>query len=783
VNGAVATDRLGPAAIPVALRAPILPRPLLGWLWTALLALVASLSIASAQAQFAPGTIREIRVDGTQRIEPETVRSYLAVQIGDPFDPGKIDRSLKTLFATGLFADVTLRQEGDALVIRVVENPIINRIAFEGNRRINAETMRSEVQLRPRVVYTRTKVQNDVKRILELYRRSGRFAATVEPKVIQQPQNRVDLVFEINEGPLTGVRRINYVGNKEFSDSRLREAIQTKETRWWRFLTTDDSYDPDRLTFDRELLRKFYLSEGYADFRVVSAVAELTPDREGFVITFTIEEGEKYKFGAIDIDAKLKDLDPKALMGLVTTIEGRDYNADKVEETINRLTDAVGDRGYAFVDVRPRVRRDRGEKLIAVTYEIEEGPRVFVERIDVVGNVRTLDKVIRREFQLVEGDAFNAAKLRRSRTRVRDLGFFRRVDVSNAPGSTPDRTVVTVEVEEQSTGEISFGAGFSTSLGVLGDISLRERNLLGRGQDLRLGLAISQRSQEIDLSFTEPYFLDRNVSAGFDIFRITRDLQDESSFDERVAGFAVRSGYQVSESLRHTVRYTIRQDEIRDVPTTASRFIKELEGKSVASIVGQTLFYDKRDSRLEPTDGYFASISTDFAGLGGDRHFAKIKLLGGFYYPVAPNWVASVRGEVGHIFNFDDAVRLSDRWFVGGDNCRGFRTAGVGPRDVTTDDALGGNSYYAGTAELQFPLGLPAEFGIAGRVFGDVCSLWDSDSKGPEVRDVASIRVATGVGVSWKSPLGPIRIDFAVPVVKEKFDRSENFRISFGTRF
>ncbi|WP_338069530.1 outer membrane protein assembly factor BamA [Allostella humosa] len=749
------------------------------------LALVAGAMVSSvpAWAQFGQGTIQEVRIEGTQRIEPETVRSYMSVQPGDQFDSQAIDRSLKALFATNLFADVNLRRDGNALIVRISENPIINRIAFEGNRRITNEILTAEVQLKPRTVYTRTKIQNDVKRILDVYRRSGRFAATVEPKVIQREQNRVDLVFEIDEGTLTGIRRVNFVGNQKYSDGRLREVIQTKETRWWRFLTSDDSYDPDRLTFDRELLRKFYLSEGYADFRVVSSVAELTPDREGFVVTVTVDEGDKYKYGKVEVVSQLRDLDPESVRGLVAAVEGRDYNADQVETTITRLTDAIGNRGYAFVDVRPQITRDREKKEIGVTFEIQEGPRVFVERIDIVGNVRTLDKVVRREFQLVEGDAFNAAKLRRSRQRVRDLGYFKKVEMTNVPGATPDRTVVTVEVEEQSTGEIAFGAGFSTSNGVLGDVSLRERNLLGRGQDLRIGFSLSERSQEVDLSFTEPYFLDRNLSAGFDVFRIVRDLQDESSYDESITGISLRSGFQLSEHLRQTVRYTLRQDEIKSVPSTASRFIKELEGSSIASIVGTTLTYDRRDSRMDPTDGYYVTLATDLAGLGGDRHFLKPKLSAGYYFPISLPWVLSVRGEVGHIVSFDDEVRLTDRYFIGGDNCRGFRNSGVGPRDTGTKDALGGNTYYTATTELTFPLGLPQEFGLAGRVFGDACSLWNSDSKGDDVADKNSIRFATGIGLSWKSPLGPIRLDFAVPVLKEDSDRTENFRVSFGTRF
>jgi len=365
------------------------------------------------------GTINEIKVEGTQRIEPETVRSYLLVRTGDAFDPAKIDRSLKSLFATGLFADVTLRRQGDVLIVNVVENPVINRIAFEGNDKVDTGDLEAEVTLRPRVIYTRTKVQNDVKRILSIYRASGRFAATVEPKVIQLPQNRIDLVFEINEGSLTEISSIRFIGNREYSDGRLRGIIRTRETAWWRFLSSDDKYDPDRLTFDRELLRRFYLTDGFADFRVVSAVAELTPDRKDFFITFTVDEGSRYRFGSVGIEARLRDLKTDDVNEVLEFEEGDWYDYEKVNKTITDLTDKVGELGYAFVDVRPRINRDRENHIIDVVFEINEGPRVFVERIDIVGNVRTKDKVVRREFRLIEGDAFNSAKLRRSRRRIR----------------------------------------------------------------------------------------------------------------------------------------------------------------------------------------------------------------------------------------------------------------------------------------------------------------------------------------------------------------------------
>ncbi|MFB3117577.1 MAG: outer membrane protein assembly factor BamA, partial [Myxococcota bacterium] len=425
--------------------------------------------------------VEQIRVEGAQRIEAETVRSYMPFRRGDAIDAAALDKALKSLFATGLFADVTLRQEGRAVVVRVVENPIINRLAFEGNARISDEILRDEVQLRERVVYTRSRVQSDVQRIIDLYRRSGRFAARVEPKVIQLGQNRVDLVFEVEEGKLTEIRKVAFIGNKRFSDSELSGIVQTQESAWYRFFLATDTYDPDRLTFDRELLRRHYLANGYADFRVVSAVAELTPNREGFFITFTVEEGERYKFGKIDVATALRDLNPDQLRQHLEVAAGDWYDADAVEKSVGNLADAAGSFGYAFVDVRPRVRRDRDTRSIDITFNIREGPRVFVERINITGNVRTEGEVLRREFQLIEGDAFNTAKLRRSRKRIRNLGFFEKVDINNVPGSAPDKTVINIAVREKSTGEISFGAGFSSTSGVLGDISVRERNLVGKG--------------------------------------------------------------------------------------------------------------------------------------------------------------------------------------------------------------------------------------------------------------------------------------------------------------
>jgi len=783
------------------------------WLAVLAAALVAATAwVLSAAAQTRPssaatsaGTIGNVRIEGIQRIEPETVRSYLLLQAGDPWDPERVDRSLKALFATGLFADVKLTREGNTLVVRVVENPIINRIAFEGNSKLADKDLNGEIQLRPRVVYTRTRVQNDVKRILELYRRRGRFAATVEPKIIQLSENRVDLVFEINEGESTGVRSINFVGNRVFSDSTLRGTIETKESRWYRFLSTADTYDPDRLTYDRELLRKFYLTEGYADFRVISAVAELTPDRDGFVISFTIDEGERYRFGKVDVNIGLKDLPREAVLPLLTVQSGDWYDAQELEHSISVITDALGNRGYAFVEVKPQVTRNREDHTVDLTFDVREGPQVYVERIDIVGNVRTLDRVIRREFRLVEGDAFNTGKMQRSKDRIKNLGFFKKVEVNNNPGSAPDRTLITVEVEEQSTGELSLGLGFSTSDGPLADVSIRERNFLGRGQDMRIGTVVSFRSQQVDLSFTEPYFLDKNIAAGIDIFEVKTSPTANfftgitPVYQQFSYGGALRTGYQITDSLRQTWKYTGRSDDITNIQNNASLFIQLQAGTHLTSAVGQVLLYDKRDNRLEPTSGYYASMGNDFAGVGFGVQYIRNKIDIGYYYSIFPDWVLGFTAEGGDVFGWGgQKVLLQDRFFVGGDNLRGFAPAGIGPRDTTSGDALGGNKYYVGSLALGVPLGLPKELGISGRIFTDFGTLWGNDQKNlvltaaqlqatggvqPKILDSAAIRASAGIGVSWKSPVGPIRIDLALPIKKESFDKTQLFHVSFGTRF
>lgn len=726
-----------------------------------------------------------VRVVGAERIEDKTVLTYMDVPKGTVVDDEIIDQALKNLFATGLFADVAMRVTGNVLEVRVVENPIISRIAFEGNDDLKDEDLLSEIQLKSRHVFSRTRVQSDVKRLYQLYRRNGRFTANIDPKVVRLDQNRVDLVFEIDEGPVTKVSSIRFIGNKKYEDDQLRSVISTKESAWYRFLTSADRYDPDRVAYDEELIRRFYLSEGYVDFRIVDSSIELMQESQKFFITMTLDEGERYKVGDIKVKSVMADLDTNALMESITIESGEWYNADKVQRHVDILTDRLGDMQYAFVSVKPDVKRNPIEKTVDLIFNVKETSLVFVERVDINGNVRTLDKVIRRELELVEGDPFNKSKVAKAERKIRDLGYFEKVEVDIKPGSAPDKSVIDIKVAEKSTGELSIGAGFSSSEGPLADFRIRERNLLGKGQDLTLAAVVAGERTEFDVSFTEPYFMDRDMSFGIDAFHITRDLQDESSYDQLRTGGALRFGYPLSDKWRQSLRYRLEKNEIRDVQADASRFIRDQAGNRVTSAFSQRLSYDNRNSTLFTTSGWNAWLDTEIAGAGGDAKYVSGKIGASWYYPVAEKIVLNVMGETGLIEGYGNTdVQINERYFIGGQTLRGFERSGIGPRDLDTDDALGGNYFYRSSAELSFPIGLPEELGVKGHAFNDIGSLWELDDTGATgLADDNSLRASAGVGVSWRSPFGPIRVDLAQPYLKEDYDVEEFFRFNFGTRF
>ncbi len=760
------------------------------------------------------GRVREIQVTGNRRVEPETVRSYLKFSVGDGYDATKVDQSLQALFATGLFSDVKINRQGSVAIVAVVENPIINQIAFEGNYDVDKPTLQNEIQLKPRAVYTRARVQADVQRILDVYRRQGKFSASVEPKVIELDQNRVNLVFEIKEGTATKVKSIQFIGNRAFSNSQLRDIVTTTQSGWFDFIKNASFYDPDRLALDREMLRQYYLKNGYADVRIVSANADLDRDGSGFFINFVVEEGEVYTFGDVRIESALTAINTKSLEGELLTTRGTTYNAASIDKTVEKMTLAVSEQGYAFARVRPRADRDAVGRTISIVYAIDEGPRVYIERINIIGNTRTRDHVIRREFRLAEGDAFNPLMVDRAKKRLQGLGFFKGVDVKRRAGSAPDRVVLDVELLEQPTGELSFGAGYSTNEGIIGDISLTERNLLGNGQFLRLRLAGSAERLQIDLSFTEPRFLDRNLAAGFDLFHKDVDQTSTAAYRNRKTGGSVRLGFPVSENLWAQTFYTLSRDEIFDVDKVlgddgriASRAIRDAEGVYWTSLVGTTLSYDKRNHPKNPSSGYFLSGTSEFAGLGGDVQYYRMVGEGRYYFPITEKITFVSRVTAGYVQAWGgDDVRLIDMFYKGGETIRGFNKAGLGPRDLSTGDALGGTTFYAATAEVRFPIPLiPEDLGVRGAFFVDAGSLFGTSAavkalngsvdtatcvpvgstncRTVNVVNSSAPRVSVGTSLIWDSPLGPLRADFGWAVMKETYDKEQLFRFGASTKF
>ncbi len=747
-------------------------------IWTMLIVLLAAFEVRAASVY-----VRDIKVEGLERVEVETVLSYVDIKKNTIIDDAKMDASLKQLYATGLFNDVSLNMKNDGLlIIKVAENPIINKVLFDGNDKVDDEMLKGELQLAPRSTYSRAKVQEDVQRILEIYKRTGRYAVVVEPQIIERDQNRVDLIFKIDEGPLASINKVNFVGNKHYSDDDLQSEIMSKESRWYRIFSSAENYDSEKTNYDKELLRRFYFKRGYADFRVVSAVAELSPDKKSFVLTFVLDEGKRYKIRSLDITSDIADVDTAALKPAVQLETGDWYNADKVEKSVTALTDELGKKGFAFVDVEPEMTKDTAAGEIALTFHVKEGERIFVDRINITGNTRTYDKVIRREFRIDEGDAFNVSKIKDSRRNVENLDYFSKVNIETMP-KDDNKADINVDVEEKSTGYFNVGVGYSTVNGALVRTGVTENNFRGLGQRLGLDIGVSQRSQEYDVSFTEPYFLNRRLRAGFDLFRTEQDYQDEGSYDSESTGGRLRLGWNYTDDLSQQFRYTLRQDKISNVDSEASYYIKEEAGKYNDSSVGQTIVYDKRDSAFNPKEGYFISFGNDVSGLGGDEKYLKFDAKLYQYYTLADYYTFKLFANAGYITGYGGKdVRLSNRYYLGGSTLRGFDVAGIGARDKYTDDALGGNWMLYTGGEVMFPIGLD-ELGIKGRTFVDMGMLGKPDNINTSVVEYSSSpRVAAGFGFQWLSPMGQIDIDFAFPIVKEDYDETQVFRLNFGTR-
>ena len=738
--------------------------------------------LASTSALASSAYVGDIKVTGLERVEPETVISYIDIKKGETVSDEKLNAALKHLYATGLFEDVAINVNNGTMVVNVSENPVISQVLFDGNDKVDDKMLESEIALAPRSTFSRAKVQEDVRRILEVYRRSGRYATVVNPEIIRRDQNRVDLIYNIDEGPVAVIDKINFIGNEHYSGKELQEVLMSKESRWYRIFSSSENYDAEKTNYDKELLRRFYLKKGYADFRVVSAVAELNPNKKSFTVTFIVDEGKRYNIRDVDIISDISDVNAEDYKRFVKVETGERYNSDKMDKTVTALTDELGKRGFAFVDVEPEVEKNTSTGEADVVFHIKEGARFFIDRINIKGNTRTHDKVIRRELRIEEGDAFNASKIKDSRRNVENLDYFEKVDI-NTNAKDGNRADLDIDVKEKSTGYFNVGIGFSTVNGALVRTGVTENNFRGLGQRLGFDVAVSQKSQDFDVSFTEPYFLDRRLRAGVDLFHSKQDYQDESSYDSKVTGGRLRTGWNYTDDLSQQLRYTLKEDEITSVGEYASKYIKEEKGKYTNSSVGTTFVYDKRDSATFTRDGYYLSLGTDVAGAGGDEKYVKVDGKAYWYYTMADYYTFKLFANAGSISGYGgEQVRLSNRYYLGGYTMRGFEVGGIGARDKYTNDALGGNWMVYSGAEFGFPIGLD-ELGISAHIFTDIGMLGKPDNVNfDEVYYSDSPRVAAGFGFQWLSPMGQIDVDFGFPIVKEDYDETEVFRLNFGTR-
>jgi outer membrane protein insertion porin family len=736
-------------------------------------------------------TIAAIVVHGNQRIEVGTIESYMLLSPGDQFDPKLIDESLKTLYATGLFKNVSITRVDNNLVVDVSENQVIVRVAFQGNHQLIDKDLQAATSLRTNSVYTPEAAEQGRQAILDAYARKGYYSTTVVPQIILLPEKRVNLVFKIHDGEATYISRIVFVGNKHYSESMLQDAISSRESAWWRFLSSADSYDPARVGLDQDLLRQFYLRSGYPDFQLLNTEVELAPDRSSFYLTFVIDEGPRYRIGDVAIVSRLPHLDGSTVRSDLKLAKGDWYNGDAITQSVQAITSDIQGRGFAFVKVTPIRKKhvNAGDQhVVDLSFEITEGPRVFVERIDIAGNTRTEDKVIRREFLLAEGDAFNAEAIKQSRQRLQELQYFKSVDMSTQPGSAPDKIVVTTNVQEQATGSFTIGGGYSTDDGALVDLGLNEKNLIGTGIDAGVSGTLAQEGSQIDLSVNDPHFQDRNLLVGGDLFDTTQDNQDVSGYDESRVGITVRTGYDFNEHLSQQLDYSLVDRDVYDIATDASLYVKNESGWSLLSDVGQTVTYDQRDSTLDPHSGYILRLATDVAGLGGNSDYVRVKLDAGYYIPLDyftgnHNWSIALKAGGGYLYRYGGTDYIIDNFFLGGDNMRGFEQGGAGPHDVATGDSLGGDTIATGTAELHFPLPISPDIGLTGRIFTDIGVLTGvKDTYGP-VYDTSAPRVSVGVGLSWNTPFGLLSIDLADPIVKYTDDQTQVFRFGFGSSF
>ena len=747
-----------------------------------------SVTLVSSGAYAA--VVSSISVRGNQRVDSDTIRSYVTVKPGKRFSSFDTDESLQQLFATGLFADVRITTRGRTLLVEVKENPTINLVLFQGNDKVSDQQLTSIVQSKSLGIFSQETVDSDLERVREAVRRSGRASSNVVVQIDQLENNRVNVIFQINEGERTKITSINFVGNNAFGDSRLTEVISHNESNFLSWLRRDDIYDPDRLRADEGRLRTFYFNRGYADFRVISAVGDFDAANNAYTITITVDEGERYTFGSVEIDNALAQVDAESLRSELKISPGDTYSARNVEKSLVAITNAIARSGYAFAEVTPRGDRNFENRTIDITFFIDEGPRTYIERIEVFGNTRSRDYVIRREFDVSEGDAYNRVLINQGRTRLEALGYFEAVRITTRPGSAPDRVVVVVQVKDKPTGEFSIGGGYSTNGGPIAEVSLTEKNFLGRGQYLKLLGGFGQDTQKYNISFTEPYFLGHRLAVGFDLSRETTEASDGVLYDSEITLARLRAAAPITEYLRASVNYTFKNEDLTAPPGAAlSLATQDSVNRSpyVTSSLGYGLIYSTIDNLKNPREGLYGTFQQDFAGVGGDAQYIKTTGRLSAYYLASEDADIVLFGAIGagHIYHYGSGnLRIADNFFQGGETIRGFDTRGFGARDAVTGESLGGNTYANATAEVQFPLPfLARSYGLRGAVFAEAGTLFGTDFAGATILDDSTIRASAGASIIWDSPFGPLRADFSHAFLKESYDRTQFFKFGVSTKF
>ncbi len=769
--------------------------------------------------------VNKIEVIGNKRVPTATIIYYLDFKVGSKVTQNSIDNSIRSLYSQGFFSDISITQiSNNTIAVKVQENPIVRSISIEGSKKIKDTTIKQELQTKIGNIYSKFQLDTDIKRIESTYKKMGYFSASVHSSLKKQDADTVDITIFINEGEKPKIKKITFYGNKNFSQKDLLQTIASREAAWYRFFSSSDLYDQDRMMLDKELLKERYMQEGYANFKVLSSTVEITPNAESFLLTYIIDEGEKFNFGKSLIDCKIRDINQSDLKRFIKFKEGEVFNDNLIDDSIDEMTNFLGDKGYTFINVDYKLDKDDKNRIVNVNFTINETSKYFIKNINITGNTRTLDRVIRRELKFYEGDPFNLSKIQRSKQKVGNLGYFRSVEFENKQTYEDDKLDLDIKVKETSTGSMRFAIGYNTASGPIGSTTLSEYNFLGKGQVVEFDFNKAKKSSDISFSFTEPKFMDRNLSVGFDIFTTSQDKTNQSSFSAKNKGISLRMGYDINEYLYHNLNYSIKKEKAEKIDK-ASVFLKVQPIKTTLSSIGHSLTYDKLNSRVSPTKGYIIKFSQNFAGVGGNVKYLQNQLYTSFYKPLyKDNIVLNLIGRVGNIRGLGDKyVNINDSFFVGEEYIRGFDVSGIGPRvkkynGNNDQDALGGKTFFTGTAEVSFPIGLPEEFGMKGVVFTDFGTLFDTDaakykckkcanctcsdySKKPDVnvspeplckndtlnRDYIhnskKIRASYGIGLVWDSPLGVIKLDYGIPFRKESFDNVSRVRFSIGTYF